>query len=81
MDAHFLDGLGTLLAFIGFVSVCIWAYSSKRKQRFEEDAKLPFADEESTEKTTSGAEADTPLNTPPDTGDTENTGNRKNSGE
>jgi cytochrome c oxidase cbb3-type subunit 4 len=25
--------------------VCIWAFSPRLKKRFEEDAKLPFADE------------------------------------
>lgn len=67
MDSHFLNGIGTVLAFIGFVSVCIWAYGSKRKQRFEEDAKLPFADEQPAEKTPDAGESDA--------------GNRKNSGE
>lgn len=46
MDSHFLDGIGTLLAFIAFVSVCAWAYSSKRRKGFDEAAQLPFADEE-----------------------------------
>lgn len=46
MDINDLRGLATLLTFVAFVSVCVWAYSSKRKGRFEEAANLPFADEE-----------------------------------
>jgi len=41
-----LLGLGTLFAFIAFVGVCIWAWSDKRKQSFEEAANLPFADDD-----------------------------------
>ncbi|MCB1632661.1 MAG: cbb3-type cytochrome c oxidase subunit 3 [Pseudomonadales bacterium] len=45
MDRGTLLGLGTVLAMIAFIGVCIWAWSDKRKQRFEEAAQLPFADE------------------------------------
>ncbi len=45
MDRGSLLGIGTLLAMIAFIGVCIWAWSGKRKQRFEEAAQLPFADE------------------------------------
>ena len=38
-------GTGIVLAFIAFLAVCIWAYSSKRKAGFEEAANLPFADD------------------------------------
>jgi cytochrome c oxidase cbb3-type subunit 4 len=31
---------------IAFFGVCYWAFSPKLKKRFEEDAKLPFADDE-----------------------------------
>ena len=46
MDINDLRGITTLLVMIAFVSVCVWAYSSKRKDRFEEAANLPFSDEE-----------------------------------
>ena len=29
-----------------FVGICIWAWSRKRRQRFDEAANLPFADED-----------------------------------
>ena len=46
MDINDLRALSTLFLFIAFVSLCIWAYSSKRKKTFDEAANLPFADEE-----------------------------------
>jgi cytochrome c oxidase cbb3-type subunit 4 len=46
MDIGTLRGLGTLLVFVAFIGVVLWAYSSKRKKSFDEAANLPFADEE-----------------------------------
>ncbi len=46
MDINDLRGLGTVFAMIAFISVCLWAYSSKRKSGFDEAANLPFADDE-----------------------------------
>ncbi len=45
MDKGDLLGLATLLAMAAFIGVCVWAWSDKRKQRFDEAAQLPFADE------------------------------------
>ncbi|AOS97343.1 Cbb3-type cytochrome oxidase component FixQ [Microbulbifer aggregans] len=38
--------IAVVLGSVAFLAVCWWAFSPKRKKRFEEDAKLPFADEE-----------------------------------
>ncbi len=46
MDFGTLQGIGTILAMIAFLSVCAWAYSKKRKRDFDEAANLPFADED-----------------------------------
>lgn len=46
MDAGTLGGISTILVMIAFFGVCWWAFSPKRKKRFEEDANLPFADDE-----------------------------------
>jgi len=46
MDIGTIRGLGTLLVFVAFIGVVIWAYSSKRKSSFDEAANLPFSDEE-----------------------------------
>ncbi len=45
MDQGTLEGIGTLLALLAFIAVCVWAYSAGNKTRFDEAAMLPFADE------------------------------------
>lgn len=45
MDINTMRGIATVLAFAAFIGVCLWAYSSRRKPRFDEAANLPFADE------------------------------------
>ncbi len=47
-----LRSLGTVLAFGAFVAICLWAYSSKRRDDFEQAANLPFADEHIARKQT-----------------------------
>jgi cbb3-type cytochrome oxidase subunit 3 len=32
------------LIIVAFVGVVVWAFGSKRKKRFEKDAKIPFDD-------------------------------------
>lgn len=46
MDVTDLRALATVLVTLAFIGVCWWAFAAKRKARFEEDARLPFADEE-----------------------------------
>jgi len=46
MSLEDLSGLGTLAVLIAFLAICYWAYHPKRKSRFDDDANLPFADEE-----------------------------------
>lgn len=50
MEIGTLRGLGTILVFVAFVVLVLWAYSSKRKKGFDEAANLPFADEPDTKK-------------------------------
>ncbi|WXL24005.1 cbb3-type cytochrome c oxidase subunit 3 [Ectopseudomonas mendocina] len=45
IDIGTLRGIGTAMVFMAFTCVTLWAYSSKRKQAFDEAALLPFADE------------------------------------
>ncbi|MDF3936281.1 cbb3-type cytochrome oxidase subunit 3 [Pseudomonas citronellolis] len=45
MDIGTLRGLGTVVVMVAFIGVTIWAYAGKRKQRFDADALLPFADD------------------------------------
>ena len=46
MNIGILQGIGTVLAMVAFIGVCVWAWSSKNKQRFDEAAQLPFMDED-----------------------------------
>ena len=45
MDINTLRSLATVLVAVAFVAVCWWAFSPSRRKRFDEAAKLPFADE------------------------------------
>lgn len=45
MDINTLRGVATLLAFSAFLGICLWAFSSRNKPRFDEAAHLPFADD------------------------------------
>ena len=51
MDIGTLQGIGTILAMTAFIGICLWAYSGKRKARFDEAAQLPFADDHLAEST------------------------------
>lgn len=44
MDINTLYGLLTLLLLILFIGIVLWAYSSKRKEQFDEAARLPLED-------------------------------------
>ena len=39
----FLHSIVTVITFITFVGIIVWAYSRKRKSAFEEAANAPFA--------------------------------------
>jgi cytochrome c oxidase cbb3-type subunit 4 len=51
MDINDLRGISTALLMVAFISLCVWAYSKKRKRSFDEAANLPFADEEMNRRT------------------------------
>ena len=51
MDINDFRSLQTVLAFIAFVGIVIWAYSKRRKKSFDDAANLPFADEDQHEST------------------------------
>ena len=42
MDLIFIRSLFTVLVFVTFIGVWVWAWSSKREQAFTEAANLPF---------------------------------------
>ena len=45
MNLGTLHGISTIFAMIAFIGICWWAFSPKRKKKFDEAANLPFADE------------------------------------
>jgi cytochrome c oxidase cbb3-type subunit 4 len=46
MDINDFRSLQTVLAFIAFIGIVLWAYSKRRKKPFDDAANLPFADED-----------------------------------
>lgn len=36
----------TVLGFVCFLGICLWAYSKSAKQGFDEAAQLPFTDDD-----------------------------------
>ncbi len=56
MDINTLRGISTILVMIAFIGICLWAYSSKRKSKFDDAANLPFEDEEIAKRTTNNTE-------------------------
>ena len=54
MDINDFRSLTTVLAFIAFIGIVIWAWGKKRKKSFDDAANLPFADESQHESTVKG---------------------------
>ncbi len=46
MDLNDLDSVVTVVSFITFIGIVMWAYSGRRKAAFEETALLPFTEDE-----------------------------------
>ncbi len=51
MDINDLRGISTVFLMVSFIGMCFWAYSSKRKETFDDAANLPFADDELNQNT------------------------------
>ncbi|MFK8084000.1 MAG: cbb3-type cytochrome oxidase subunit 3 [Granulosicoccus sp.] len=51
MDANDLRVIITVVLFVAFLGIVFWAYSSRQKERFDEAANLPFADDEMQRRT------------------------------
>ncbi|ROS05265.1 cytochrome c oxidase cbb3-type subunit 4 [Sinobacterium caligoides] len=45
MDINDWRGVATATALIAFIGVCLWAYSGRQKEKFDNAAQSPFADE------------------------------------
>ena len=46
MDINDIRAVMTLLAFVTFCLITVWAYSRKTKKQFDEAQALPFADDD-----------------------------------
>lgn len=46
MDLGIIRGIGTLVLFLSFVALCVWAWSPGQRRRFEEAAAVPFLDDD-----------------------------------
>ncbi len=45
MDINDLRSLATVLAFLSFMGIVWWAYSDRRKETYDEAARLPLDDD------------------------------------
>jgi len=46
MDINDLRSVFTILTFIAFIGVCVWAWSSRRKRSFDDAAQQLFSEDE-----------------------------------
>jgi cytochrome c oxidase cbb3-type subunit 4 len=46
MDSGTLLGIVTIVFIVVFISIVWWAFSRGNKQRFEEDGRLPFQEDD-----------------------------------
>ncbi len=46
MDINVLRGVIAAVSFATFIGIVLWAWSSRRKESFDEAAQLPFADDD-----------------------------------
>jgi cytochrome c oxidase cbb3-type subunit 4 len=42
MDIVLIDSIWTVVVMVVFIGIVLWAWSGKRKQRFNEAANIPF---------------------------------------
>jgi cytochrome c oxidase cbb3-type subunit 4 len=50
MDINDLRTILTVVAFLTFIGIVIWAYSSKRRKAFDEAARMALDDDEPTDQ-------------------------------
>ena len=46
MDINLLRSLVTVVSLVTFLGIVVWAFGRGRRERFDEAAHLPFADDE-----------------------------------
>ena len=43
MEVDIVRSVVTVLSFVSFIAVVVWAYAPRRRQRFDRDAMMPFS--------------------------------------
>lgn len=71
-----LRSIVTLLAFVAFIGIVVWAWSGARRKRFAEAARIPFEEDGVHETTTSQDSNNTQRTNTEETG-TEKTGTER----
>jgi len=56
MSMTFFQSIWTIVVMITFLGIVAWAFSSKRKNAFDEAARLPFADDQLTDNNKTSSE-------------------------
>lgn len=46
MDINLARAIITVVSLVAFIGIVVWAYGKGRKSRFDEAARLPFADDD-----------------------------------
>ncbi len=46
MDVSLIQSIWTVVVLVLFVGIVIWAWSGKQKERFDEAANIPFAEDD-----------------------------------
>ena len=46
MDINVLRSIVTVVAFVLFIAIVVWAYSDRSKAAFDQAARLPFEEDE-----------------------------------
>ena len=49
MNQGVVGSIFTVVVFISFIGIVLWAFSDRNKKRFDEAANLPFADDDNQE--------------------------------
>ena len=48
MDITLLQSIWTIVVLVLFIGIVVWAWSGKRKARFDEAANIPFTEDDNT---------------------------------
>ena len=46
MDINILRSIATVVAFVVFIAIVLWAYSDRSKAAFDQAARLPFDEDD-----------------------------------